>query len=217
MLVSMSEMCYRCYKPKNNCLCPYITETDTGVKFVILMHPKEAYHQRTGTGRLTALSLKNSEIRIGIDFTDDEKLNGMLCDSRYQPFLLFPGKDFQTAETLQEIPGKQLLVVVIDGTWPCAKKILRLSSNLRMLPTLSFSGNYRSAFAFKREPSEECLSTIESCYYLVRELQRFSKAKQCDVSSMLTVFSKMVEHQIVSEKRRKTLGGNDSFHLRCGS
>jgi DTW domain-containing protein YfiP len=206
MLASMSEICYRCYKPKNNCLCPYITEADTGVKFVILMHPKEAY-----------LSLKNSEIRIGINFTDDEKLNGMLRDPRYQPFLLFPGRDFQTAETLQEIPGKQLLVVVIDGTWPCARKMLRLSSNLQMLPTLSFSGSYRSAFTFKREPSEECLSTIESCYYLVRELQRSAKAKQCDVSSMLTVFSKMVEHQIVSEKRRKALGGNDSFHLRCGS
>lgn len=34
----MSEMCYRCFRPKSNCLCPYIHEADTGVKFVILMH-----------------------------------------------------------------------------------------------------------------------------------------------------------------------------------
>ena len=96
----MSEMCYRCFKPKSNCLCPYIKEADTGVKFIILMHPKEAYHQRTGTGRLTALCLKDSEILIGVDFTNDPKLNALLENPAYQPVMLYPGDEAMNAKTL---------------------------------------------------------------------------------------------------------------------
>ncbi len=213
----MSELCYRCFKPKSACLCPYIKEADTGVKFLILMHPKEAYHQRTGTGRLAALCLKDSEIQIGVDFTHDAKVNALLSDPQYEPYLLFPSPQAKNARTVEIPPRKRLLVVVLDGTWPCARKMLRLSANLQALPTLSFVGTYRSAFTFKREPSEECLSTIESCHYLVKELQTEGKAKICDVSSMLTVFQKMVAHQIVSEHQRKEAEANgveDSFHHR---
>ncbi|HPO02271.1 MAG TPA: DTW domain-containing protein, partial [Treponemataceae bacterium] len=66
----MFKRCYRCYKPQKACLCDYIRPIDTGIKFVLLMHPKEAYQQKTGTGRLASQSLIDSEILIGIDFTD---------------------------------------------------------------------------------------------------------------------------------------------------
>lgn len=215
----MSEMCYRCFKPKSNCLCPYIKEADTGVKFIILMHPKEAYHQRTGTGRLTALCLKDSEILIGVDFTNDPKLNALLENPAYQPVMLYPGDEAMNAKTLVSQDRRTLLVVVIDGTWPCAKKMIRLSKNLQRLPTISFVGDYRSTFTFKREPLPQCLSTIESCYYLLKELQNAGKARNCDVESMLTVFSKMVGHQMESERERREdeeRGVSDSFHDRKG-
>ena len=56
-------------------VCDMIIPADTGIKFVFLMHPKEAYHQKTGTGRLTNISLCDSEIIIGIDFSENARLN----------------------------------------------------------------------------------------------------------------------------------------------
>lgn len=132
----MSEMCYRCFRPKSNCLCPYIHEADTGVKFVILMHPKEAFHQRTGTGRLAQLALQESEIIIGIDFSGNERLNKLLGDPHYYPVMLYPGVDAYTSDSpllRQQVgKGRRLLVVVVDATWFLAAKMVRLSRNLQL-------------------------------------------------------------------------------------
>lgn len=212
----MSEMCYRCFRPKSNCLCPSIQEADTGITFVILMHPKEAFHQRTGTGRLTQLALKGSEILIGIDFTEHAHLNQLLADPSYYPVMLYPASDACTSDSpLLKAPieqGKKLLVVVVDATWFLAAKMVRLSKNLQQLPKISFKRGYHSEFIFKKEPSEFCLSTIESCYYLVKELQEAGIAKPCDVESMMRVFRKMVGHQIASEAARRRVEGDGPQH-----
>ncbi len=211
----MSEMCYRCFRPKSNCLCPYTEEADTGIKFVILMHPKEAFHQRTGTGRLTQLCLKESEILVGVDFTSHSRLNMLLSDCAYFPLMLYPGSDALNASSpllKGKVQTKKLLVVVVDATWFLAAKMVRLSKNLHHLPKISFIGGYHSQFAFKREPEPHCLSTIESCYYLVKELQGEGIAKQCNVEAMMGVFHKMVEHQIACEKKRRMLEGDGPQH-----
>lgn len=212
----MGERCWRCWRPKSNCLCSFCKEADTGVKFVILMHPKEAYHQKTGTGRLASLCLKDSEILIGIDFTADRRLCALLADPAYEAVLLYPGDDAYTARSpelkarLQT--GRKLLVVVIDATWPLAAKMLRLSTNLHTLPKLSFRSGYRSDFTFKKEPAEDYLSTIESCYHLVKELQEAGIARPCDVEGMQEVFHRMVRHQLEAEARRRAVEGDGPQH-----
>lgn len=215
-MCAMSEMCWRCWRPKSNCLCPWIKEADTGITFVILMHPKEAYHQRTGTGRLAALSLKDSQIIIGIDFTENGKLNALLSDPAYYPVLLYPGKDAITANDpdLREhlAGGRRLLVIVVDATWLLAKKMVRLSRNLHALPKISFTRGYRSEFTFKREPKPDYISTIESCYYLVKELQEVHLAKECDVEPMMQVFRRMVSVQLACEAIRKEKEGPGPQH-----
>ena len=190
------------------------------------MHPKEAYKQKTGTGRLAHLTLENSEILIGINFTQNARLKELLADERYFPVLLYPGEDAYTAETLARSQGsgsagfdcaqgvektvrKQLLVIVVDATWFFAKKMLRLSPNLLELPKISFRAGYRSQFKFKQQPAEECLSTIESCYYLMKELQKekvFGVNLDADCESLMDVFRRMVDYQLESEKERLASG-----------
>ena len=63
------------------------------------MHPKEAYKQKTGTGRLACLSLIDSEIIIDVDFTNNKRLNALLADSQYFPIILYPGNDAITAKS----------------------------------------------------------------------------------------------------------------------
>jgi DTW domain-containing protein YfiP len=170
------------------------------------MHPKEAKRQRTGTGRLSYLSLTNSEILTGLDFTGNKRLLELLADSRYYPVMLYPGKDAWNAGK-QGFAGavgtRKLLVIVIDATWFCSRKIIEHSPNLLELPRLSFSGTYRSIFTFKREPRPEYVSTIESCYYLIKEMQTIRLADiSADPESLMDVFRQMIRFQLEAENER---------------
>ena len=220
----MADKCLKCFRPLSTCYCSDIVPVKTGVKFVFLMHPKEAYHQHTGTGRLACLSLPDSEIIVGIDFSENNRLNTLLRDEKYEPMVLYPGDDAITAKNprleQKQKEGKILLVIVVDATWFFAKKMLRLSPNVRCLPKISFEGSYRSQFGFKKQPAPECVSTIESCYYLIKEMQSAGIVdKSVDTEPLMNVFKKMVDFQIKAEEDRLATGipGNHAYDARRDS
>ena len=202
----MSERCYKCFRPLSHCLCAYATPVQSGVKFVVLMHPKEAKRERTGTGRLAHISLVDSELLVGLDFSGNARLQELLCDKRYLPVLLYPGDSAWTAKSADfaaSLGDKTLLVIVVDATWFCSRKVIEHNPFLLDLPRISFSREYRSEFTFKREPRPECVSTIESCYYLIKELQEAQfVSHSVDASSLMTVFRKMVAAQIQAQNDR---------------
>lgn len=137
------------------------------------MHDREYKRQKTGTGRLTNLALADSDILMGVDFTCDERLNQLLRDPSLYPVVLFPGcssANLSEGAPLQIPSSRRLLVLVIDGTWRKAKRIMRLSANLRTVPRICFSPPAPSRFRIKLQPAEYCVSTIEAVYYLLELL-----------------------------------------------
>lgn len=202
----MSIRCSKCFRPIDYCLCKYTTEIDSGVKFIFLMHPKEYKKQKTGTGRLARNTLKNSEILVGVDFSQNTRLQSLLNDPLYYPVLLYPGDDAWNIkkEGFSEIvKGKILLAIIIDATWFCSRKVIEHSQFLLKLPKMSFANEYRSIFTFKREPRPECVSTIETCYYLIKELQTVELVnKDVDPEPLMFVFKQMIKDQIKAENDR---------------
>jgi len=202
----MRTICYKCLRPTETCLCKYLPPFDPGVKFVFLMHPKEAKRQRTGTGRISHAGLIDSEILVGIDFTKNQRLCQLLADDSYFPVLLYPDQNAWTAKKegfKAQIGNKKLLAIIIDSTWFCSKKMIRLSTNIMALPKVSFAGSYKSIFTFKTEPSEECLSTIESCYYLIKELQDADiVSKEVNPQPLMTAFKELIKFQLQKENDR---------------
>ena len=131
------------------------------------MHPREFKRQRTGTGRVTRLSLVNSTIMMGIDFSNHAALNQLLTNDAFSPMLLFPGEAALNISREPLFAGalkRRPLVVILDATWASARKMLRLSPNLQRLPRITFESDARSNFVIKRQPQEYCLSTIEAAY-----------------------------------------------------
>lgn len=202
----MRELCFKCLRPKDTCFCKFLPPFDCGVKFVFLMHPKEAKKNRTGTGRIAHSGLIDSEIIMGIDFTKNERLCQLLADPQYYPVLLYPGEDAWNAKKegfKEEIGNRKILAIIIDSTWFCSKKMLKLSTNVTSLPKISFYGSYRSIYTFKREPSEECVSTIETCYYLIKELQSTQIIdKNIEPEPLMTAFKEMIKFQLQKENDR---------------
>lgn len=213
----MSERCYKCFKPVSNCLCKYTKELDTGIKFIFLMHTKEAKRQRTGTGNIAHISLKNSEIIVGLDFNHNKRLQELLTSEKYFPVLMYPDENAWTAKKdgfKEAIGNKILLVIILDATWFCAKKMIEHNPFLLNLPKISFYGNYRSIFTFKHEPKPEYISTVESCYYFIKEMQDENLLidKNIDPSPMMTAFKQMIVFQLKAENER-ILGIRPNTHF----
>lgn len=207
-LYFMSIRCIKCFRPLKSCYCSQITPVDTGIKFIFLMHPAEAYQQKTGTGRLASLSLLNSEIIVDKSFDNNQRAQELISDPSYYPVMLYPGKDAASAGSADfksVLKNKKLLIFLLDATWRQARKMMYMSLSLQKLPRLSFTAAYRSAYKFKTQPAPYCLSTIESAYYLIRELQEaYICSPDINAQGLIDVFDSMVRFQIESKRNRLT-------------
>lgn len=164
------------------------------------MHPKEYKKEKNGTGRMTKLQLENSEIIVGVDFTDNIRVNQILKKENANSFLLYPGKESFNLSTgqsseMNSLMGNNPHLFILDGTWPCARKMLKLSKNLQALKRISFDNKIQSKFFIKQQPEPLCLSTIESVYTVLNLLKK-GNFEQCETENFLTPFKKMIDYQL---------------------
>ena len=186
-------------RPSSTCICKHISPFKTKARFIILMHPKEYKKEKNGTGHMTKLQLKNSEIIVGVDFTNNNCVNEILIKEK-NSFLLYPGKDnfnlsIRESSEINSFMGTNPHIFILDGTWPCARKMLKLSKNLQNLKRVSFDNKIKSKFIIKQQPNSLCLSTIESVYTVLNLLKE-GDLEQCETKDFLIPFEKMIEHQL---------------------
>ena len=197
------QMCYACNRPQKSCLCRYTHPIKTKTKFVILIHPKEYKQIKNNTGRLTHLSLPNSHLFVGVDFTKHTQVNAIINDPKNYCIILFPSSKSITLNTTPlPLHDKQLVIFIIDATWASAKPMLRLSKNLHHLQKISFLHTKTSAYTFKRQPFKQALSTIEStlCVLEILEEKGIEKISKQALESFLHPFKEMVKFQIKCNK-----------------
>ena len=187
-------------RPASTCICKHLNFFHTNTRFIILMHPKEYRKEKSGTGHITKLQLKNSEIIVSVDFTNNSRVNEILADKESNAFLLYPGKDnfnFSTRKSaeINYFMGDKPYIFILDGTWPCARKMLKLSTNLQQLKRVSFDNKIKSKFIIKQQPASLCLSTIESVYTVINLLNK-GNLEKCDTKNFLLPFEKMIDYQL---------------------
>jgi len=192
--------CYKCMRPSSTCICKHISPFQTKTRFIILMHPKEYRKEKSGTGHITSLQLENSEIIVGVDFTNNKRVNEILANEKSCSFLLYPGKDnfnfsIRKSSEINAVMGNNPHIFILDGTWPCARKMLKLSKNLQKLKRVSFDNKIKSKFIIKQQPESLCLSTIESVYTVLNLLKE-GDLEQCETKNFLIPFEKMIEYQL---------------------
>lgn len=163
------------------------------------MHPKEFGKTKNNTGRLTHLSLQNSQIHVGIDFSDNKKINDLIDNPNNNCYVLYPSDTSikLNHENIKE-ENKNIIIFIIDSTWPCSNKILRLSSNLQKLAKVSFEHNKISQYKIKTQPNELSLSTIEStlCVLELLNKQKVENITDEGLNGFLKPFTQMVKSQM---------------------
>jgi len=187
-------------RTSSSCICKHLKPFETKTRFIILMHPKEYKKEKNGTGCMTNLQLENSEIIVGVDFTNNKRVNEILNEQQSDSFLLYPGKDsfnlsVRKSSEMISFMGDKPYIFLLDGTWPCARKMLKLSKNLQKLKRVSFDNKIISKFIIKQQPDALCLSTIESVYTVLNLLKE-GDLEQCETKDFLIPFEKMIEHQL---------------------
>lgn len=195
--------CARCLRPEAHCLCGLITQLDSRTRILLLQHPSEVGHA-LNTARLAALGLINGELRVGEVFED---LPSLLNQPGYQACLLFPGDDAQVLQAyLSQASSLPLLLVVPDGTWRKARKLLYLNPSLWALPRVTLPEGVQSRYRLRKAPAPGALSTLEA---IVQALDVLEAPRS--FAPLLRPFEALIEGQIAAmgeqTYRRNHLGG----------
>lgn len=180
--------CPRCLRPQTHCLCPLIPHLDSRTRVLLLQHPSEVSHA-LNTARLAALGLSNAELIVGEVFEDLPKL---LNRPGYQVRLLFPAEDAQPLQVYA--PNDQpMLLVVPDGTWRKARKMLHLNPLLAALPRVTLTEGGVSRYRLRKAPGPGALSTIEAIVQALETLEA-----PTTFAPLLKPFEALIEGQIAA-------------------
>ena len=179
--------CERCQRPLDHCLCPLIPTLDSRTRVVLLQHPSETAHA-LNTARLAALGLVNAQLRIGEVFDD---LDELLGTPGYRPVLLFPGDQAQALTAYGEADDTPLLLIVPDGTWRKARKMLYLNPLLAALPRVTLGQLAPSRYRLRKAPEPGAVSTLEAVVQALNVLEQ-----PASFDALLRPFEALIEGQI---------------------
>src|SRR5690554_6011327 len=203
---SSRPRCEHCRRPVSHCLCAHISVIDNHTQVLILQHPDEAKHPMN-TARLAVLGLRHANLLVGETFPDLDDQLVLAGDA----VLLFPAKDESASEKAKKTlvteedavqpatcppqeassaQSKARLLIVPDGTWRKARRIVNANTALQALPRLSLHSAEASEYIVRRAREPHALSTIEA---IVHALGILEPAQ--DFRPLLKPFHVMVEQQ----------------------
>ncbi|BBN81367.1 DTW domain-containing protein [Pseudoalteromonas sp. A25] len=153
---------------------------------VVLQHPSEASIAKN-TVRLLALQLTNIEIFNGESSRDFEKAK-QLITSR-QSALLYPNEKAISIEQLTQQQQPIDTLIIIDGTWKKAHKILALNPWLTELPSVTFAELPSNQYRIRKAEQQNSLSSLEAATQFLHEYENI------DPQPLFTLLNGMITEQ----------------------
>ena len=181
-------MCWRCVRPSVSCICDLVVRVSQRTRVTIFQHPRESRHP-FGTVRLARLGLTDVDVQI----PTKAAAGTLMCTplpSSIAAVLLYPTED---AVDIRDLWPRPTTLVVVDGTWSTARKLVRDNPWLAALPRVKVTpprpGNYRIRRA--PDPTRQ-VSTIEAIVYALQALE----GEDAGLSHLLAAFDSMVDRQL---------------------
>jgi len=184
--------CYTCFRPSSHCVCQDITPFDAHTTILILQHPNE-WRKYYSTAKLVKQTVRNSVLLRGVTF-DEKALTQTIAS--YQPYLLYPGPSSVDCEEFELSTDN--LIIVLDGTWDEAQKIVYRNSLLHDIPRVSFRRPLASTYRIRKPPRGGYLSTVESVGHLLTlNAVRSGRSHMIPTyQGLFRAFDRMVERQL---------------------
>jgi DTW domain-containing protein YfiP len=157
------ERCAGCRLIPSHCLCALRPVVPTNAGVCLLMADIEPL-KPSNTGWLIADVVPDTFAFGWARTVVDPALLALLQDPQWQPYVVFPG-EFVTPDRvvtqLLEDEGKRPLFVLLDATWPEARKMFRKSPYLNHLPVLSLLSEQISRYRLRRSTRDDHFCTSE--------------------------------------------------------
>ena len=144
--------CGRCFQQVGHCVCDGIPTIQCETNFLIVRHWKER-RKPSNTGRFVDYALSSARI---VDYgAPGETWNPQVLEMP-APVLLFPHPDGL------ECTFRPESVIVVDGSWPQARKLVNKLPGLRNLPRLTVRAPETKRVRLRTPPMAHGVSTIEA-------------------------------------------------------
>lgn len=192
-------MCYRCMRPTSVCYCGVTPAIRATTPVLFLQHPREEF-VAIGTARMASLCLERSTLVVGTELDEHPTVRALLDDPARTPILLWPGPGARDLST--HPPAGPTTLVVVDGTWPLAKKLVRLNPRVAALPRYGLTPARASEYRIRKEPKETCVSTLEA----VLEALSLLEGDRAAFEPMMTPFRAMIDAQLAHEAEAVATG-----------
>jgi hypothetical protein len=144
---------------------------------------------------MAALCLPNAELHVGVRWAGSAALARALSDPAQPAVLLYPGEG--AIDVASHPPSGPVTLVVVDGTWWQARKVIRENPDLSALPRYTFSPPTPSEYRIRREPDARCVSTIEALVHVLGVLEGDRER----FHALLAPFRAMIDAQIACAQR----------------
>ncbi len=160
---SRAARCPQCRVIFSHCLCALRPQVATQAGMCLIMCDTEPL-KPSNTGWLIADVVQDTFAYLWTRNEVDPDLLRLLAEPQWQPYVVFPG-EFVVPERVvtQVLPeaGKKPLFILLDATWPEARKMFRKSPYLNHLPVLSLQPEQLSRYRLRRSTREDHLCTSE--------------------------------------------------------
>ena len=179
------ERCYTCFRPQDRCFCDTIPQVENQTEVVILQHVKERFHA-FNSARIVKAALQRCSL-----FVDQmDALASRELPPAARPAVLYPSDDAVALDDISPAERPDQLVV-LDGTWHHAKKLIRLPA-LRDLPRVRLNPASPSTYRIRKEPAPFALSTLEATVACLRSLEPSTSG----LDGLLRAFNQMIDNQL---------------------
>lgn len=159
------ERCAGCRLRPSHCLCALRPTQPTRAGVCLLMADIEPL-KPSNTGWLVADVVQDT-FAFGWARTEvDPALLALLADPQWQPHVVFPGEYAAPERVVHAVApvaaaGKRPLYVLLDATWPEARKMFRKSPYLDRFPVLSLLAEQVSRYQLRRSTRSDHFCTAE--------------------------------------------------------
>ncbi|PUE39580.1 tRNA-uridine aminocarboxypropyltransferase [Limnohabitans sp. Hippo3] len=158
------ERCPGCRLVPSHCLCALRPEVPTQAGMCLLMADIEPL-KPSNTGWLIADVVQRTFAFGWARNEVDPALLALLADPQWQPYVVFPGEFVAPERLVHEVSttdaNKRPLFILLDATWPEARKMFRKSPYLNALPVLSLHPEQVSHYQLRRSRRDDHFCTSE--------------------------------------------------------
>ncbi|MGV0958814.1 MAG: tRNA-uridine aminocarboxypropyltransferase [Limnohabitans sp.] len=210
---SRAERCPQCRVMFSHCLCAWRPQVATQAGMCLIMCDTEPL-KPSNTGWLIADVVQDTFAYAWARTEADPQLLRLLADPQWQAYVVFPGEFVAPERVVTQVlaqAGKRPLFILLDATWPEARKMFRKSPYLDKLPVLSLQPEQLSRYRLRRSTREDHLCTSEVAALCL------ALAGEAHAGDTLEAYLDVFTDHYLKAKQALPLDLSDALHQRLAS